>query len=185
MFVKRVAYDEMLRELLIKLSPYSDKIEVVIKSHPKNDNHPLYDQLKSEFPDLLIRNWREPIVLTEPLPADVVVYNSNSTLTFAAFEQELPVLGFWGALTPLALDNIVINQLHGTNDVSQLVRFSTLPNRTTEKRHEKPAEKPNKCITDMSNRHNSIWRKPSNLHLIKVTEIDRIRVILKLPIMIF
>ncbi|CAN5243066.1 hypothetical protein BH20ACI1_BH20ACI1_21110 [soil metagenome] len=123
-FVKWADYDEMLRELMIKLAPYSDKIEIVIKSHPKYDNHPIYDRLLTEFPDLLVRNWREPIDLTKPLPADVVVvYNSNSTLTFAAFEQELPVLGFWGALTSLALDNVVINQLYGTDDVSQLVRM--------------------------------------------------------------
>ncbi len=99
-------------------------IEVVIKSHPLNDDHKTYDRLKEDFPDLVVKHWREPIDLSGIIPADLVVlYNCISTLTFAAIEQDLPVIGFWGAFTPLAQRNLVINQLYGTGDVSQLAEM--------------------------------------------------------------
>lgn len=123
-FVKLLDYEKMMRELFVKLSAYSDEIEVVIKSHPLLDAHHIYDELQTEFPDLLVRHWREPINVTDAIPADIfIIYNCISTLTFTAIDQNLPVIGFWGALTPLALKNVVTNELYGTNDAAELAEI--------------------------------------------------------------
>lgn len=123
-FVKLLDYGKMMRELFVRLSAYSDEIEVVIKSHPLLDAHHIYDELQAEFPDLLTRHWREPINVTDAIPADIVViYNCVSTLTFTAIDQNLPVVGFWGAFTPLALRNVVTDQLYGTDDAAKLAEI--------------------------------------------------------------
>ena len=164
-FVKWLDYEKMMRELLENLSAYSDEIEVVIKSHPLLDAHHIYDELKEEFPDLLIRHWREPINVTDMIPADIVViYNCVSTLTFTAIDQNLPIIGFWGAMTPLALRNVVVNELYGTDDAAKLAEIILDIARSPDG---ETARKTRECAAEMSGK----FIEPTDIKLADAVEI--------------
>lgn len=145
-FVVWSNYIQSLSEIIQRLATHEKEIEIIIKSHPLFDCHEAYDNLRTDFPDLVTRHWREPLDSSEPIPADLVVlYNTVSTLTLAVIEQNLPVLGFGAALTPLARRKLALDQLHGTDDISQLIRmiFEVVksPNGETANKAREKAEK--------------------------------------------
>ncbi len=94
--------------------------EMAIKSHPGGDEFALFDEIAAAFPETVV-HWREPLNSRQPVPADVVVfYNSISTAYFDVVEQNAPVLGHWGVLTPLAARLFAITGLLGSAQSEEL-----------------------------------------------------------------
>jgi hypothetical protein len=124
LFTRTTGYRDSLYALIKGLAALEPQVEVTIKSHPLNDYYELYDKLKQDFPDVVKRHWREPLMTLESLPAEVVVfYNCVSTSFFYAVHQDIPIIGHWGALTPIARRVLAVTQLLGGEDSLQVVNM--------------------------------------------------------------
>lgn len=113
-------YEESLKQLVETISSTSN-LEIVIKSHPLNDHYELYEELLQAHPRTVKAHIRGPMAMDETLNADLaVVYNSATTLFFTMVASGVPILGHWGALTPLMRRVMAIVNLAGSEDSQEL-----------------------------------------------------------------
>jgi hypothetical protein len=124
LFVKPADYANSLRALVQSLAELEPKVELTIKSHPLADQYELYDELERDFPSVVKRQWREPLMVNEAIPADVILFfNCVSTSFFYAVHQHIPLLGHWGALTPIARRVVALTGLLGSDRSEALAGF--------------------------------------------------------------
>jgi hypothetical protein len=123
MFVRAAEYVEALHRLIEGLARRGAAYEVILKSHPLARPHEaaLYDEVQRRYPEVVKRHWREPLPSDEPVPADLVLlFNSTSTLVFSVIRQGVPLVAYWGELTPLAHRISPIRQLLGSDRVDSV-----------------------------------------------------------------
>ena len=97
-------------------------IKVLLKSHPVCDLYTFYDEMATEYPDVIVRHQRTPLTNDEICTFHAaVMLGGASTLMAQVIQSGVPLLYFSGGLTDAGRNEFCFRGLRHTQDEQELV----------------------------------------------------------------